>query len=149
MYHPPVLIELGKPARGITGRADWRLNRIQELVASESGHSRLTLGHFSDQLGISTGQLSRLFVHVTGHRFRNFAMAHRLQRASRLLRQTRQPIKQIAADLGYSHTGDFCRRFKEVFGQTPNEYRQHTRADKAFNKSGGPPATSEGPENES
>lgn len=120
MYHPPVLIELGKPPGAGNGRADWRLNRIREFVAGHSGHSRLTLVYFSDQLGISTGQLSRLFVQVTGQRFRNFAMAHRLMQASRLLRETRQSIKEIAADLGYRHTGDLCRRFKEVFGQTPN-----------------------------
>lgn len=135
MYRSPALIELGKPRAGSTDHADWRLKRILELTAGKSD-SQLTLNRFSRQLGISPGQLSRLFVGVTGQRFRNFAMAHRLLQASRLLLDTGKQIKQIAAELGYGHSRDFCHRFKAVFGMTPKEFRARARAERAAQEGG-------------
>ena len=142
MYHSPALIELGKPPAGSTGRADWRLKRILELTAGTTD-SQLTLNELSQQLGISPGQLSRLFVRVTGQRFRNFVMAHRLLQASRLLLETGMQIKQIAAELGYGHSRDFCHRFKAVFGMTPKEFRERARAEAALHKDGGASAVTE------
>ena len=142
MYHSPALLELGKPSARSAGRADWRLKRILELTAGKSD-SRLTLNQFSEQLGISPGQLSRLFVRVTGQRFRNFAMAHRLHQASRLLLETGKQIKQIAAELGYGHSRDFCHRFKAVFGMTPKEFRERARTERAAHQDGGAPAVTE------
>ena len=142
MYHSPALIELGKPPAGPTGRADWRLKRILEVIAAPSD-SRLTLNHFSQQLGISPGQLSRLFIRATGQRFRNFAMAHRLFQASRLLLETGKQIKEIAAEVGYGHSRDFGYRFKAVFGMTPKEFRARGRAEPALRKDGGDPAVTE------
>lgn len=130
-YQSPALIELGKPPVS-TSRPDWRLTRIQQLVAARGGDSRLTLVHFSKQLGLSTGQLSRLFVRLTGHRFRNFAVAQRLLQASRLLSDTNMPIKQVAAELGYSHSCDLTHRFKKVFGVTPREFRQRASLERAI-----------------
>ena len=142
MYHSPALIELGKHPAGSTGRADWRLKRILELTAGTSD-SRLTLNELSHQLGISPGQLSRLFVRATGQRFRNFATAHRLLQASRLLLDTGKQIKQIAAELGYGHSRDFCHRFKAVFGMTPKEFRERTRAQRVIPKNAGSPPVAE------
>jgi len=142
MYHSPALIELGKPPAGSTGHSDWRLKRILELTVDTS-NSRLTLNELSQQLGISPGQLSRLFVRATGQRFRNFAMAHRLLQASRLLLDTGKQIKQIAAELGYGHSRDFCHRFKAVFGMTPKEFRERARAERAVHRDGGEPAVTE------
>jgi len=142
MYHSPTLIELGKPPAGFTDRADWRLKRILDVTASTS-ESRLTLSEFSQQLGISPGQVRRLFVRVTGRRFRNFAMAHRLLQASRLLLETENQIKQIASELGYGHSRDFCHRFKAVFGMTPKEFRERARAERALHPDGGAPAVTE------
>jgi len=142
MYHLPALIELGKPSAGFMGDSDWRLKRVLELTAGTSD-SRLTLNEFSQQLGISPGQLSRLFVRVTGQRFRNFAMAHRLLQSSRLLLDTGKQVKQIAAELGYGHSRDFCHRFKAVFGMTPKEFRERAKAERALHKDGGEPAITE------
>lgn len=47
----------------------------------------------------------------------------RRRRALELLRRTRQPIKQVAAEVGFSNEKSFSRAFRAWTGQTPSEHR--------------------------
>jgi AraC-like DNA-binding protein len=44
--------------------------------------------------------------------------------ATRLLKQARYTVNNIAHVLGYRETANFCRAFKLWTGQTPTQYRQ-------------------------
>jgi AraC-like DNA-binding protein len=47
----------------------------------------------------------------------------RCQRAQELLRRTRQPVKQIAHQLGYRSEKSFARAFRQWTGATPSDWR--------------------------
>lgn len=58
----------------------------------------------------------------------SFLIQHRLTQAAELLSSTEKNILTIAMETGFSDTGYFCRKFKQVYHQTPSEYRK----DKTF-----------------
>jgi AraC-like DNA-binding protein len=46
-----------------------------------------------------------------------------MHRAHHMLTSTALPLKQIAHELGYNHTSNFCLAFKRNFGITPRQAR--------------------------
>lgn len=55
----------------------------------------------------------------------SYLVSYRLKRAARLLVTTDNGISLIARDTGFENVGYFCRKFKELFEMTPNEYRKN------------------------
>jgi AraC-like DNA-binding protein len=51
-----------------------------------------------------------------------------MQHACRLLDTTAEPVKRIAAQVGYDDPHYFSRLFKRVLGVSPQRYRQHRLA---------------------
>jgi AraC family transcriptional regulator len=47
----------------------------------------------------------------------------RLAHAAKLLRETSQPIKQIATSVGYAHTNHFSTAFQRAYGISPARFR--------------------------
>jgi AraC-like DNA-binding protein len=50
----------------------------------------------------------------------------RRERAIKLLLQTKRPIKQIAAAVGFDSEKSFARAFREWTGAAPSRFRQET-----------------------
>ena len=48
----------------------------------------------------------------------------RIERAKRLLSSTNLTVNEIAVRCGYSNEYNFMRRFRDMCGQTPTEYRK-------------------------
>jgi AraC family transcriptional regulator len=71
----------------------------------------------------------RVFRCVTGVTPGRFLSAVRLQEAKRLLLTTSFNVAYISAQVGYSGTGTFTRRFTESVGLSPTQYRKMSRGD--------------------
>lgn len=54
----------------------------------------------------------------------NYLVNYRLKRAAKLLATTNNSVLSISQDTGFENVGYFCRKFKELFKQTPSEYRK-------------------------
>ncbi|MCB8976432.1 MAG: AraC family transcriptional regulator [Ardenticatenaceae bacterium] len=65
----------------------------------------------------------RLFTAYTGESLSTFIRRLRLERAANRLRQTFDPITDIALDAGYETPTNFGKAFRQQFGQTPTEFR--------------------------
>jgi transcriptional regulator GlxA family with amidase domain len=69
---------------------------------------------------------SRFFKRTTGHGFIDLMRKLRVQRACRLLLQTRMSVADICFEVGYSNLSNFNRHFRYEMNLTPSEYRQGT-----------------------
>ncbi|MFF8958384.1 helix-turn-helix transcriptional regulator [Streptomyces sp. NPDC014894] len=86
-------------------------------------HEPLTLDDLARSARVSKFYFLRVFSRVTGVTPGRFLSAVRLQEAKRLLRTTTLNVADISAQVGYSSTGTFSRRFSESVGVSPTKYR--------------------------
>lgn len=76
------------------------------------------------ELFISRPYLSAKFKEETGQSLTDFILGEKTEEAKRLLRYSDKSASAIAAYLGFSSQGHFCKVFKTYAGLTPNEYRE-------------------------
>ncbi|WP_167368053.1 helix-turn-helix domain-containing protein [Streptomyces agglomeratus] len=86
----------------------------------------LTLDELAEAAMVSKFHFLRTFRRITGVTPGRFLSAIRLHEAKRLLVSTSLNVSDIGAQVGYSSTGSFTRRFSESVGCSPTQYR-HTR----------------------
>jgi transcriptional regulator GlxA family with amidase domain len=89
---------------------DWPVQRLA-LV------SRVSEAHFARSFKQAFG--------VPPHRY---LLTRRIERATALLRDTSQPITDIAFDTGWKSLGTFGRTFRDVTGESPSTIRARARA---------------------
>lgn len=79
------------------------------------------------RLHVSESHLARQFKAETGHTISEHLAAERAARAAHLLATTDQPVRDIAAYVGYLDANYFVKVFRSVYRVTPTQYRrQHS-----------------------
>ena len=91
----------------------------------------IVIADLAADLGCTVAQLDRACRAARGRSALELIYALRLERAARLLRDTDQPVTQIAQELGYGGLGHFMRCFMAGTGQTPDHFRAMVRSEAA------------------
>lgn len=104
--------------------------RLQIMMQYIHDHYRepVTLEEIAAAASISKSRALQLFqagIHVPPVAY---LIHYRLMRAAELLYTTRKPVAAVAAETGFTSPGYFCRKFKERYQVTPNEYRKSRMA---------------------
>lgn len=73
--------------------------------------------------GVSEAHFARSFKQAFGVPPHRYLLTRRIERAKAMLRDTDQPILDIALDTGWSSLGTFGRVFKDITGESPTELR--------------------------
>jgi AraC-like DNA-binding protein len=87
-------------------------------------HHPIGLRDVAGQLGLSDRHVARLFLAETGKSVIDFLIDLRMERATRMLLEHQQPIKQIAAAVGYPDVRYFTSLFHKRIGVTPAVFRK-------------------------
>jgi AraC-like DNA-binding protein len=87
-----------------------------------------TLAELASQVGASRSVLGERFTRFLGEPPLTYLAHWRLQLAARRLQTTRNPIVQVASDVGYESEAAFNRAFKREFGLPPAQYRRKSAA---------------------
>lgn len=103
------------------------LDEISEIVGfvSENFASNLSMAEVAERFGMSESRFSRYFRKATGNTFTDFVTRMRINKASQLLLNTEQYISTICYNVGFNNVANFNRRFMEVRGMTPSEFRKN------------------------
>ena len=75
------------------------------------------------ELGMSESRFSRFFRRATGNTFTDFVNLVRVNRACQLLMETDRQVTRICYEVGFNNVANFNRRFREIKGMTPSEFR--------------------------
>ena len=92
----------------------------------------LSAAHLAAELGMTESRFSRFFRRSTGNTFTDFVNRIRVNHAGQLLMETDRPVTNICYEVGFNNVANFNRRFLEVKGMTPTEFRR--QADQRFGR---------------
>ncbi len=103
-------------------RKTSQLEKFRGMV-DENFKKHLPVSAYSEQLGITPGQLSRLCREMLGISSLDLINARLIQEAQRELVYTGNSTKQLAYFLGFSDETYFCRFFRKHTGLSPKAFR--------------------------
>jgi AraC family transcriptional regulator len=101
-----------------------RLNRGRAALDAMSSQA-VRLDDAAREACLSPFHFHRLFKEVFRETPHEYGLRRRLERAARLLQETRLPVTQICLDTGFSSLGSFSTLFRRRFGVSPREIRKN------------------------
>ena len=90
----------------------------------------ISITALADSLELSTARFSLSFKEKTGMSPLEYLTLLRVEHAKDLLAGTDMTIRDISVQVGYYDPGSFIRRFKQVTGETPLQYRREHETEK-------------------
>ncbi|WP_298279930.1 AraC family transcriptional regulator [uncultured Bradyrhizobium sp.] len=85
----------------------------------------ITLDDLAGLAGLSSYHFSRKFKADLGMAPHNYVVSRRVERAKRLLKSGRLPLKLVAAECGFTDQSHLNRVFRKFLGVTPNGFRNN------------------------
>jgi AraC-like DNA-binding protein len=103
-----------------------QLEQINAIVSRISDHltEPLSAADLARELGMSESGFSRFFRRATGNTFTDFVNHVRVNRACQLLMESSLQITHIGYQVGFTNIANFNRRFLDIKGMTPSDYRR-------------------------
>jgi AraC-like DNA-binding protein len=102
-----------------------KINAIVDRITADLAQP-LSASDLAATLDMSESQFSRFFRRSTGNTFTDFVKRIRVNRACQLLMETDRAVTHICYEVGFNNVANFNRRFLEVKGMTPSEFRRQS-----------------------
>ncbi|MBD0276003.1 MAG: helix-turn-helix transcriptional regulator [Acetobacteraceae bacterium] len=98
----------------------------KDYIEANSSHD-LPLAELASVAGLSEPHFARAFRLTTGDPPHRFVVRRRVERAKALLRDTEEPVSQIALASGFASHSHLSTRFRRLVGVTPSAFRDAAR----------------------
>lgn len=105
--------------------SDYRIRKAIAFLHDNLG-SHLAVEEVANHAGISRPHFFTLFRRCTGLSPRMYFNVLRMEEAIRMLSLSRQPLADVAFDLGFDAQSNFTRFFRQHLGVPPMEFRKAT-----------------------
>ena len=106
-------------------RDDIFLNNVKKLLEKNISNAGFNVSELSEEMQMSTTQLYRKIKSLTNYSPVEFMRITRLHKAHDLLAQKNYSIKEVCYLTGFNNFSYFVKCFREYFGVTPANYRDH------------------------
>lgn len=103
-----------------------RLLRAKDRMDA-APHEAWPVRRLADVSGVSDAHFARQFKQAFGTPPHRYLLTRRIERATALLRDTDQPITDIAFQTGWESLGSFGRTFRDITGENPAAVRERAR----------------------
>ncbi len=97
---------------------------IKEFISKNYRNEQLSVKDISEHVYLSSSYVCTLFKNETGKTLNQYLTEFRLEKAKKLLMDSRCKISDISAKVGYSDGNYFGKTFKKLVGLSPSEYRE-------------------------
>jgi AraC-like DNA-binding protein len=112
--------------QGVEGDAEVdQINVIVNRITANLAEP-IAMSDIAAELGMSESRFSRFFKRSTGNSFTDFVNRVRINSACHLLMQTDHYVTDICYQVGFNNVANFNRRFLEIKGMTPTEFRRQS-----------------------
>jgi AraC-like DNA-binding protein len=112
--------------RSVGGLPPAVTRRLREYIDSHLAES-IGLDTLAGTAGLSVHHFARAFRQSFGEPPHSYVLRRRIERAQEMLKQTDQPVSEIALALGFSDHSHFARHFRRLAGVTPSAARWNER----------------------
>jgi AraC family transcriptional regulator len=112
-----------KETRSGEGLTTAQLRLVDEYLSGNLT-SEVSLRSIAAAVGLSRHHFARQFRAATGSSVHDYVLERRLERARILLRRTRIPLRDVAAQCGFADQSHMTRIFRQRLDTTPARYRQ-------------------------
>ena len=107
-------------------QTESKVREIDKMIGYIHEHCSdcgFSIGQMADDFGVSASALSQYFKDHQGTTVLEYASQLRMEKAKALLKSAHMPLQDVALEVGYYNVASFIRRFKQMVGCTPGEYR--------------------------
>lgn len=115
------------PAEGVNLTKRTYANQMAENIyqyIERNACLNLTINDISESMHLSSKQIQRIVQKEYKCTVKELIMRIRLQMSKEYLKNTQRNISEISELMGFSSEQSFCRFFRNVEGQSPNQYRR-------------------------
>lgn len=98
-----------------------RLKNVESEILKDFSFTPPNINQLSRMAAMSPSKLKLIFKEVFGMPVYQYYQKHRMQKGKAMLITQKYSIKQVAAELGYTHVKDFTKAFHKHFDQLPEE----------------------------
>ena len=99
------------------------VRRVRDYILAHLAEP-ITLDHLASVAGYSRYHFVRAFRDATGHPPYSYVINQRIAHAQLLLATTREPVAAIAYACGFATHAQFSKKFRDLVGQTPADFRR-------------------------
>lgn len=110
--------------RAATESSHAMINGLMEEIQANPG-KWWTVEEMAGLCSLSVNQFIRVFRKHTGLTPKKYIDGFKIKIASELLKSSNEAVSQIAEDLGFEDPFHFSRRFKEITGVSPKNFRRN------------------------
>lgn len=118
-----------KEGAALAAPDDQRMHSVLEYI-QKNYSQRISLKDLAEREYLTPSYISRLFHRKMGVNLTKYLSALRLEAAVRELLETSHTVTQIAMNNGFSGPKAFGQQFKEMYHESPAEYRKKNREHK-------------------
>jgi len=115
-----------KNVSGLYKRDVKFVDNLQQFVNDNLDRTELNADMLAVQLAMSKTQLYRKIKAVTGFTPHGFIRNFRLKKAASLLLESSYTVSEIIYETGFNNRTYFYRCFKELYGESPTDYKKST-----------------------
>ena len=107
---------------------DESMAHINAVVSYISEHCSepLSMTEVCERFRMPESRFSRFFRRATGNTFTDFVNRMRISKACQLLMETDRYVTTICYEVGFNNVANFNRRFLEIKGMTPTDFRRQS-----------------------
>lgn len=127
VLHPVKIV--GRLSTAAYATNDTQIQKAVQFI-HQNYTKKISVKDVMGEVALSRRLLERRFKEVTGHTLYQHISDLRIKRFAELLVDTDEQIIGIALSLGESDTKSISRRFKQIFGCSPSEYRENNQKKK-------------------
>ena len=99
------------------------IGKTTEYISQHYSDPEFAAGEVADAVHLSRNYFLKVFKEETGSSFMDYVTNIRMENAKKLLKTTDNTVYAISREVGYESQYHFSRKFKNLYGISPNEYR--------------------------
>jgi two-component system response regulator YesN len=105
------------------------IDEVKQFLHEHFVDPGISLDLASEQVGLSSGYIGKLFKHISGYSFNDYLTHIRMNQAKALLIETTDSVAQIGEQVGIYNVSYFSTLFKKTYGLTPSQFREQPQTD--------------------